>query len=112
MMGGGKRWVPVEAEYEEKIALKRQFDDLLKNSDFFRDVIQSVREGTGAAIGAVLAEMLRDEPVAALKVLNGLRNNDNNRTILFNEGPSGRGSMELVLRAVADRLQIEMANRK
>jgi|SRR5690606_6624735 hypothetical protein len=88
--------------------LRRQFDDLLKTSSYFSDVVASVRVGAGAAIGSILAEVFRDKPDEALRVLNALRDGDTGRTVLFNEGPSGRGAMELVLRAAAERLQAEM----
>lgn len=108
-MYSGKRSVPAEIEIEDQQGLRRQFDDLLKSSLYFSDVINSVRIGAGSAIGAVLAEALRDKPEEALRVLNALRDGDTGRTIRFDEGPSGRGAMELVLRAAADRLQVEMS---
>ncbi|MBU4609150.1 hypothetical protein IMZ29_00845 [Achromobacter sp. GG226] len=112
MSGRGGRLIPVEMEYAEKTEAKRQFDDLLKTSSYFQDVINTVRTGAGAAVGAVLAEVLRDKPEEALRVLEALRAGDRGRTIRFNEGPSGRGAMELVLRAAADRLQVEMTGKK
>lgn len=112
MLDYGRRASQLDAESESRNEAKRQFDELLKNSEYFRDVIQTVREGAGAAIGTVLADVFRDQPETAVKLLKALRDEAGDRTIRYTGGPSSRSSMELVLRAAADRLQEEMTAKK
>ncbi|ARP89812.1 hypothetical protein CAL14_05510 [Bordetella genomosp. 9] len=106
-MHGGRRWV--DAEYETTQQARKQFEDLLKTSDYFHDVLNSVRVGAGEAIGSVLAEIYRDRPAEAIQLLDAIKAKDVERTQLAADGPSARGARELVLRAVADRLQAEMS---
>lgn len=85
---------------------QQQFDDLLKESHFFLDSINTARTATGYAIGQILARLLSEKETSeALEFRASIRKEFQEETV---RGPSFDTTRRMILEGVVEGMDSVM----